>query len=167
MLRSVGCGTLAYQDSNWESLDSESRVMTVWPCTQFKTEVQTLAFVAENFQCKSVLALGCSAFLFCCFAVCWQKRVTGQIIARTAILPNEWARAAVNKLPHGQLMAVVAHIADSWQYWQSLLAIASSIAVIASIASGIAIIATIAMVIASIAIIALAASIAGTACIYC
>ena len=61
----------------------------------------------------------------------------------------------------------VAHIADSWHYWQSLLAIASSIAVIASIASSIAIIATIAMVIASIAIIALAASIAGTACIYC
>ena len=93
--------------------------------------------------------------------------MTGQIIARTAIMPNEWARAAVNKLPHGQLMAIVAHIADSWQYWQSLLAIASSIAVIASIANSIAIIAAIAMVIASIAIIALAASIAGTACIYC
>ena len=90
--------------------------------------------------------------------------MAGQLIARTAIMPNEWARAAVNKLPHGQLMAVVAHIADSWQYWQSLLA-TSSIVLIASIASSIAIIATIAMVIASIAIIALAASIAGTACI--
>ena len=64
----------------------------------------------------------------------------------------------------GQLMAVVAHIADSWQYWQSLLATSSNV-LIASIASSIAIIATIAMVIASIAIIALAASIAGTACI--
>ena len=91
--------------------------------------------------------------------------MTGQFIARTAIMPHEWARAAVNKLPPGQLMAVVAaHIADSWQYWQSLLA-TSSIVLIASIASSIAIIATIAMVIASIAIIALAASIAGTACI--
>ena len=69
LLRSVGWGTFAYQDSNWESMDSESRVTTVRPCTQLKPEIQTLAFVAENFQCKSVLALGCSVFLFCCFAV--------------------------------------------------------------------------------------------------
>merc|ERR1712122_96570 len=94
----------------------------------------------NNFQCKSVLALGCSAFLcllVCCFAFCWQKGVTGQFIARTAIMPHEWARAAVNKLPPGQLMAVVAaHIADSWQYWQSLL-ITSSIVLIATIAMAI------------------------------
>ena len=120
------------------SLDSESRVMTVRPCTQFKPEVQTLAFVAETcpvqicaglgLLCFPVLLFCCFAvLLFCCFAVCWQKRVIGQFKARTAIMPNEWARAAVNKLPHGQLMAVVAHIADSWQYWQSLLAIACSI----------------------------------------
>ena len=109
--------------------------------------------------------LSCFAvLLFCCLLA---EKGDWADHSKTAIIPNEWARAAVNKLPHGQLMAVVAHIADSWQYWQSLLAIASSIAVIDSIASSIAIIATIAMVIASIAIIALAASIAGTACIYC
>ena len=46
--------------------------MTVRPCTQFKPEVQTLAFVAETCPVQICAGLGLLCFpvlLFCCFAV--------------------------------------------------------------------------------------------------
>ena len=72
LLRLVGWRVLSCQDPNWVSLDSESRVMTVAQRKQFKSEVRTLAFVAEQFPMQICVGLGLLCFpvfaglLFCC-----------------------------------------------------------------------------------------------------